>query len=144
MVMNTGETEYFKLLASGDVGLSLMVSPHPSLPPFDFAAAGMVTVTNSFETKTAADFVDVSENIIVVDPYIESLVEGLRQAVGRIDNVESRRRGAKLSWATKWNDERCYGPNLFKKIRTWMDLRQPVDEMRCYEPANITVNVRKN
>ena len=29
-----------------------MISPHHSLPPFDFAAAGLISAKNSYETKT--------------------------------------------------------------------------------------------
>ena len=52
ILKNVPENQYRQLVQLGDVGLSLMVSPHPSLPPFDFVAAGLVTVTNSFGTKT--------------------------------------------------------------------------------------------
>lgn len=60
------EPEYLELLRTGDIGYSLMISPHPSLPPLDFAAAGLVTVTNSFATKTEASFARVSSNFVVV------------------------------------------------------------------------------
>ena len=39
--------------ASHDVGLALMYTPHPSLVPIEMASAGMLTVTNTFENKTA-------------------------------------------------------------------------------------------
>lgn len=52
IVRNIPEPEYAKLVQSEDFGRSLMVSAHTSLPPLDFAAADLVTVTNSFETIT--------------------------------------------------------------------------------------------
>jgi hypothetical protein len=40
--------EYFELLATTDVGLSLQYSPHPSHPPFDLAISGALSITNAF------------------------------------------------------------------------------------------------
>ena len=42
IIKNVPEPEYKKILMNADIGLALMISPHPSLAPFDFAAAGMV------------------------------------------------------------------------------------------------------
>lgn len=43
--------DYGRLLRESAVGLSLMVSPHPSYPPLDMAHAGMRVVTNEFGPK---------------------------------------------------------------------------------------------
>lgn len=43
--------DYARLLSEASVGISLMISPHPSYPPFEMAAAGLVTVTNDYENK---------------------------------------------------------------------------------------------
>jgi hypothetical protein len=42
---------YGSLLRESAVGLSLMVSPHPSYPPLDMAHLGMRVVTNGFGPK---------------------------------------------------------------------------------------------
>jgi hypothetical protein len=42
---------YGRLLAESSVGLSLMVSPHPSYPPLEMAAFGMDTLVNQFGGK---------------------------------------------------------------------------------------------
>ena len=42
------------MLRGHDLGLALMLTPHPSLVPLEMASAGMATVTNSFENKTPA------------------------------------------------------------------------------------------
>ena len=120
MIGNMPEPDYLKLVSECDVGLSLMVSPHPSLPPFDFAAAGLVTVTNSFATKTPALLEEVSGNFIVAKPYVAELVEALRQSVARADNIAERKRHAKLKWPTKWDDPQCYGEPLLKRMRGWL------------------------
>jgi hypothetical protein len=43
---------YAQLLLESSVGLSLMISPHPSYPPLEMALCGMTVITNSFETKS--------------------------------------------------------------------------------------------
>jgi len=45
--------EYAKLLARSSVGISLMVSPHPSYPPYEMIAAGLATYTNIYDNKLA-------------------------------------------------------------------------------------------
>jgi hypothetical protein len=42
---------YGALLRESAVGLSLMISPHPSYPPLDMAHLGMLVVTNRFGAK---------------------------------------------------------------------------------------------
>jgi len=124
---NTPEPEYLELLRTGDIGYSLMVSPHPSLPPLDFAAAGLVAVTNSFATKTEASFARVSSNFVVVEPYIEDIVEGLRKAVDLSLNITFRRLGSDgFKWEHNWNGSKCYGPPLYQKILGWMKHTAPL------------------
>lgn len=43
--------DYAELLASSAIGVSLMISPHPSYPPLEMAAFGMGVVTNAFANK---------------------------------------------------------------------------------------------
>ncbi len=43
--------EYARLLAESAVGVSLMVSPHPSYPPLEMAEYGLQVITNSFQAK---------------------------------------------------------------------------------------------
>ena len=124
MMRNIPEPDYFALLQTGEVALSLMLSPHPSLPPFDFASAGLVTVTNSMETKTS--FAHISSNIIVVEPELHALVEGLREAVHRASVQPHSERLKPLKWATSWDDDRCYGPTLMNKVKDWMKLEDNV------------------
>lgn len=47
---------YAQLLATSAIGVSLMVSPHPSYPPMEMAAFGMSVVTNHFANKNLAEF----------------------------------------------------------------------------------------
>jgi hypothetical protein len=43
--------EYGALLNSAAIGVSLMLSPHPSYPPLEMAHSGVITITNSFANK---------------------------------------------------------------------------------------------
>ena len=93
---------YAELLRDHDVGLSLMYTPHPSLVPIEMAAAGMLTVTNSFENKTPDAMAEISTNLITVDPTLEGIVAGLRRATERVEDFEARARGARVRWSRDW------------------------------------------
>lgn len=45
---------YGRLLRSSAIGLSLMVSPHPSYPPLEMAHLGLLVLTNTFDGKDLA------------------------------------------------------------------------------------------
>lgn len=81
-------TEYAKLVAQMDLGLSLMDTPHPSYPPLDLAASGAVVVTNKHGIKT--DLSHLSKNILTVQPDIDSLIEGLKEGSDRATNLMER------------------------------------------------------
>ena len=121
MIQNVPEPEYKRILAGGDIGIALMISPHPSLAPLDFLSAGMIVVTNSFETKTEKSFANLSQNLIVAEPSLYGVVQGISRALTMIDDEAKRREGSKLDWPTSWNDERCYGKPLFDKIKKWFN-----------------------
>lgn len=69
--------EYPGYLAGVDIGLSLMLSPHPSHPPIEMAAAGARVVTNSYGAK---DLSRLSGAILSVPPYPSDLAEALARA----------------------------------------------------------------
>lgn len=48
--------EYARLLAESSVGLSFMVSPHPSYPPLEMAEFGLHVITNSFQAKDLSGY----------------------------------------------------------------------------------------
>ena len=70
------------MLRDHDVGLALMYTPHPSLVPIEMASAGMLTVTNSFENKTAEAMAAISPNLITAEPSIEGVAGGLARGGG--------------------------------------------------------------
>ena len=70
---------YAELLSRASVGISLMMSPHPSYPPLEMACAGVKTVTNSYATK---DLSRRSPNIIsVADVTVADVLAAMEQAM---------------------------------------------------------------
>jgi O-antigen biosynthesis protein len=74
--------DYARLIASMDLGLSLMYTPHPSYPPLDLAASGAVVVSNQFGCKTSLQA--YSKNILCApleqETMLQALQEGMRLA----------------------------------------------------------------
>ena len=70
---------YVQFLQNIDIGIALMLSPHPSYPPFEIAASGAIAVTNNFVNKSLTGY----SNIVCVDPDPVSLVSGINEAVER-------------------------------------------------------------
>ena len=95
---------YGDLLAAHDLGLSLMITPHPSLPPIEMASAGMLTVTNTFENKTAEALTSISPNLIPCPPTVDGLVDGLARAVAAMDDGDQRVAGAAVNWSDDWEE----------------------------------------
>ena len=91
------EDLYHELLQSGDIGLCLMMSPHPSLPPFDMASRGMLVVTNTLFTRTEEEYRNISPNIFPAPTSIPAVVDQLRAALHRVDDTKAREKGAVLN-----------------------------------------------
>ena len=131
---NIPEPEYHKLLINGDIGFSLMISPHPSLPPFDFAAAGLIAVTNSFQTKTKHMFLNISSNFVVAKPYLSDITKALKVATIRSMDYSSRIKGMEnFQWERNWRGPECYGEILMKKIKHWSTLKRSLWEADSYD-----------
>jgi glycosyltransferase involved in cell wall biosynthesis len=100
---------YAEMLHEHDLGLALMYTPHPSLGPIEMASAGMLTVTNSFENKTAEAMAAISANLITVEPTLDGLAGGLHEAMTTVDDFERRVRGSEVRWSRDWNDSFNHG-----------------------------------
>lgn len=74
---------YARVLGESSVGLSLMVSPHPSYPPLEMAHYGMLVVTNNYGKKNLSLWHD---NIVSVnDSSPENLARNLMDLCRRIE-----------------------------------------------------------
>ncbi len=80
MLRSLGKLPYsaYPVFLSGvDVGLSLMLSPHPSHPPLEMAAAGARVVTNGFGPK---DLSRLSPLLLSVPPTADAVAGALCRA----------------------------------------------------------------
>ena len=93
---------YADVLRGHDLGLALMLTPHPSLVPLEMASAGMATVTNSFENKTPAELEAISPNLIVAEPSLDALADALSAAVERVEDLDARAQGSHVRWSRSW------------------------------------------
>jgi len=74
---------YAQHLLDAAVGLSLMVSPHPSYPPLEMAEFGVRVITNTFANKNLSNR---THNIVsVTEPTPATLAEALIEACNRFD-----------------------------------------------------------
>jgi hypothetical protein len=105
-------------MPSFDVGLSLMLTPHPSLVPIEMASAGMWTVTNTYANKTAEQLRSISGNLIGVEPTATAICDGLVEAMARVDEVENRLAGAQVTWPTDW--DHAFPDESMQRIRTFL------------------------
>jgi hypothetical protein len=91
-----------------------MYTPHPSLVPIEMASAGMLTVTNTFENKTADALAAISGNLIAAAPAIDAIADALCRACAEAGDVERRVRGSEVAWARDW--DAAFGPALLDRV----------------------------
>lgn len=75
--------DYADILNRAAIGVSLMLSPHPSYPPLEMASAGMVTITNDYESKTMGGRHDAIISISYISPV--ALADALDLAKTQIE-----------------------------------------------------------
>jgi hypothetical protein len=75
--------QYGDYLSRASVGVSLMLSPHPSYPPLEMAEAGLVTVTNEFEGRSLRRRFDDILSIELSEPA--ALADAIETAVARAE-----------------------------------------------------------
>ena len=104
MLPNMPLDEYRESLSTYDVALSLMATPHPSMPPVDLALSGCVVVTNTYKNKTSEVLEEISRNIISAPLLIEPLLDALRKGVELSGCLEERYENARnSSWPRSWD-----------------------------------------
>ena len=103
LLPRTDQRSYAELLRDHDVGLALMYTPHPSLVPIEMASAGLLTVTNTFENKTAQALAAISPNLVGAQPGLDGITAALADAAARVDDHERRAAGAKVKWSSDWD-----------------------------------------
>jgi GT2 family glycosyltransferase len=102
LLPRSDQSTYGEMLGGHDVGLALMYTPHPSLVPIEMASAGMLTVTSSFENKTAEAMASISGNLITVAPTVAGVAGGIRRAVDGVTDLAGREAGSRVRWSSSW------------------------------------------
>ena len=104
LIPRAPQAGYGAFMREHDVGLALMYTPHPSLVPLEMASAGLVTVTNTFENKTAEALRAISGNLIAAEPGLDALASALGEAAARAEDVDARLRGSRMRWPRDWGE----------------------------------------
>jgi hypothetical protein len=118
LLPRVAQGEYAQLLRAHDAGLALMYTPHPSLVPIEMASAGMLTVTNSFENKTADALAAISRNLVVAEPDVESIASAICAATAGAGDVERRAAGARVDWPSDWDE--ALDDALMARVAAWL------------------------
>jgi hypothetical protein len=121
MIPRGTQTAYAELLRSCDAGLALMYTPHPSLVPLEMAAAGMATVTNSFESKDRASLQALSANLIVAEPTVDGIAAALGEAERRSGDIAARAEGSRLEWPSSWDE--ALGDAVMERVEALLEQR---------------------
>ena len=93
-----------------DVGLALLHAPQPGAVPLAMAAAGMLAVTNTFESKTASALAAISPNLIAGEPTVEGLAGALCVAAEQAGHA----RDGALRWSRSWDES--YDDALLERV----------------------------
>jgi hypothetical protein len=108
-------TEYAQLLSRASVGVSLMVSPHPSYPPLEMASSGLVTVSNNYDNKAIERR---STNLIGVDQITPvAVAASVEEAVKRAENNINKIINASLIEALPCNGEKYSANSIANRLR---------------------------
>ncbi len=94
---------YRTALPDYDIGLAPMFSPHPSVPNFELAAAGVPTVTTTFANRPASAMAAAAPNLIPVAASVEAIADGLADAHDRALDGARRVRDAAFAWPRAWS-----------------------------------------
>ena len=71
--------------------------------PLEMAAAGLVTVTNTYANKDRASLEAISGNLIAAEPRIDQIEEALASAEVMSRDFEARVEGSKVGWPDNWD-----------------------------------------
>ena len=105
---------YSKLMRDSDILISFQMAPHPSYPPLEMSHCNGVCLHTNFSNKTNKTMSRYSDKVILADPSINSLLEGLENCITLIKNNNISSEFPKLlndNWNTALAD--CY--DLFIK-----------------------------
>ena len=105
LIPNMPLDQYKEILSTFDVGLSLMATPHPSMPPLDLALSGCIVVTNSFANKTTETMNNICRNILCSEMTVDDICNTLKKAISMSDDLDLRYENAMTAeWPRNWEE----------------------------------------
>jgi hypothetical protein len=78
------------------------------------AAAGMVTVTNTFENKNAGALAEISGNLVAAEPTVTGIATALADAAAATTDFDRRVRGSDVAWSRDWS--RSFDDRLLERV----------------------------
>ncbi len=107
--------EYKEMMPGFDLGMSLMLSPHPSLVPIEMCAAGMTVVTNTHANKTKEVLSSISTNFVAAEPSVDGIAKALGEAAKRVYDYDARLSGASVNWPQSW--DAAFGGDFVERLK---------------------------
>jgi hypothetical protein len=95
--------DYCDFASTIDLCYSLIYTPHPSYPPFDFVKSGAVVMTNKYENKK--DLFKYSKNIISAELNEKDMLDKFPEAIELVKDTIRRENNFKESKINKSWDE---------------------------------------
>lgn len=81
--------EYAEYLSRASIGVSLMISPHPSYPPLEMAYSGLTTISNNYDAKKIFNRSDnfVALDQVTPDSVALAMERSVKLAEEKIDRI---------------------------------------------------------
>ena len=76
--------QYSKLIRESDILISFQMAPHPSYPPLEMAHCNGVCLHTEFSNKTNISIQRYTDKIILAEPSVYKLLDGLETCIDRI------------------------------------------------------------
>ncbi|MCK5600285.1 hypothetical protein KAR91_00270 [Candidatus Pacearchaeota archaeon] len=122
MTSTLPQADYGYALSGFDLGLSLMLAPHPSIAPFEMATAGVVTITNVYENRDFDVLTSISKNIVPCETDMFSVADSIKHAVSHLVNdSEYRVANASVDWVTDWDD--AFNKDVMAKVNDFLGVK---------------------
>jgi len=80
-------SDYSKLICESDILISFQMAPHPSYPPLEMLFCNGVCLHTEFSNKTNETMARYSDKILLVEPSINALLDGLIKCIDIIKKI---------------------------------------------------------
>lgn len=91
--------DYYEFAKTIDLGVSLMLAPHPSYPPLELSSLGSAVVSTKYETKQ--DLKRYNDNLFLCDASVSAIKQSILEAV-RLDKATRIRNAKATNLESDW------------------------------------------